>query len=721
MDGFAEMEVGAPNDCAVSGPVRIKLLFEDRHILSPHQLADGLGACWFVVRPHLPRISDLAFDIASTFHLSKTCPHGISLRMENFTLPPPQPTWLLKDNDTVSVVKKEGHVMLALPDVKLANSLSLDDSDTVDKHGLTGVNLRAVEEFEKETGGYQSEEEEDAREALDEHLECLDLLPTGNGIAKGKVKKKRKRGGEECVDEQVQCCKQRTEGDMRKKDKRVKKGNLTMQQGIAEVKVLQEDKISKGQKLQNDTQIVSLKLAEKPRKNDRSSEGESRKNEANIEVKPTKKKDGTQKRSSQDKKLMDLEKDLVMEAGVETIKKPSRSTIRKKAKRRWKRQHSEGLAAASKEKQRDCNIDSKLHPVQVHLASPYKNKDDGEAEEENLPVLVRPGHIRFEPLDEDEENCHAQHFVPRLSWHDGVSKRQGQSWGQQKEKGKGGGKKYRESVSTEPSECGEIVFEALPLLKVTPQVNDIIAYRLVELTSSMCPELSEYRVGKVAELESQSGMLKLVPLPSYPLKHSLEDEQDHDTSFPFPYNQDGSLETNLVSLLEVRLMNGSSNDKSRCQDTQVQTRNVLTQTENHVTQSAEAMVQSRNCKADDAQDALALSSKFLSSKELTVHSSTVEVSAFCHSELSNEGMTSSWQELSEALDKKKQELSRLEGITEQNGNTELDEVEKRTVNVCSGQNVNKQGGPQNRSWSFRSMRTGALGPTVALLRAQNVL
>ena len=29
-----------------------------------------------------------------------------------------------------------------------------------------------------------------------------------------------------------------------------------------------------------------------------------------------------------------------------------------------------------------------------------KIEDDGEAEEERLPIVVRPGHIRFEPMDE---------------------------------------------------------------------------------------------------------------------------------------------------------------------------------------------------------------------------------------------------------------------------------------------------------------------------------
>lgn len=42
-----------------------------------------------------------------------------------------------------------------------------------------------------------------------------------------------------------------------------------------------------------------------------------------------------------------------------------------------------------------CNI-----AEQSSLNFTTKHEDDGDAEEERLPHVVRPGHIRFEPLDE---------------------------------------------------------------------------------------------------------------------------------------------------------------------------------------------------------------------------------------------------------------------------------------------------------------------------------
>ncbi|KAK1554630.1 hypothetical protein Q3G72_014931 [Acer saccharum] len=92
------------------------------------------------------------------------------MQMDGFALLPFESTCVLKDKDVVCVRKKVGV------------SAEIDDFD----NGLEIVKLLANEEFDKETGGYESEFEEDEHE---ESLHALDLEDTP---VVDKVSKKRK-------------------------------------------------------------------------------------------------------------------------------------------------------------------------------------------------------------------------------------------------------------------------------------------------------------------------------------------------------------------------------------------------------------------------------------------------------------------------------------------------------------------------------------------------
>ncbi|TXG57455.1 hypothetical protein EZV62_018768 [Acer yangbiense] len=139
--------------------MRLRLVFENHHILSKSQRKEGLAKSWFLFKPKLHKtISDLSAYLLHIFGLHHSCPHGL-LSMDGFALLPFESTCVLKDKDVVCVRKKAG---------VSAEIDNLDDGPEI-------VKLLANEEFDKETGGYESEFEEDEHE---ESLHALDLEDT---------------------------------------------------------------------------------------------------------------------------------------------------------------------------------------------------------------------------------------------------------------------------------------------------------------------------------------------------------------------------------------------------------------------------------------------------------------------------------------------------------------------------------------------------------------
>jgi hypothetical protein len=161
---------------------------------------------------------------------------------------------------------------------------------------------------------------------------------------------------------------------------------------------------------------------------------------------------------------------------VDDSKKPSRSARRKKAKRMWLREqaknHGSGL---EKEVQEEHVLDNKSLDLMIKTPDV---RDEMEAEEERLPVMVAPGHIRFEPCDGDEEHDEARPPVPVFHFSNDIrNKRQGQGWGQEKQSDKYVDKK--KTFVEDPQQGSEPnihpskqrSFEGFPLLNGTPQVK----------------------------------------------------------------------------------------------------------------------------------------------------------------------------------------------------------------------------------------------------------
>ncbi|XP_065023362.1 coilin-like isoform X3 [Musa acuminata AAA Group] len=338
-------------------------------------------------------------------------------------------------------------------------------------------------------------------------------------------------------------------------------------------------------------------------------------------------------------------------------KSPSRSARRKKAKRQWLREMANQQLSENKQGEKQAN------DVQGTL-SKYKIVDQTiEIEEEIVPVIVRPGHIRFEPIDGDGEHGNTQSNGPveTLQWNGTTSKKKGQKWGREKTLSKKSDDDYcngafNENMITEEGEHVDdhINFESLFPLTRLPEEGDILVYRLVELSSSWCPELSSFRVGKVSSYDSISMKIVLLPIPEYPI--SSQEKKDAEESAQEPdstlYKEDGSLEIEYTSLVDVRLLKGHDSD-------------------NLHNEKSKEKAQSNNW-------------------DLALVDANPRHSA---APLVESRPTMGWDQIDQALSERKAQLQQTDTWAIKGSTT--------------------------ASWSFRALRGSALGPTLALLRGTN--
>ncbi|CAA7395881.1 unnamed protein product [Spirodela intermedia] len=140
-------------------PLRVRVVFEDRHVLSKSQRRQGLRRCWVLLRPEMDTVAALASHIIRSFDLQETCPRGLLLSMDQFVLPPFESTEIFKDKDVIGVRKRGATLTEAIMFSHDANHIK--DSKIIDKQALLLCDdVVAGEEFVKESGGYESEDEE---------------------------------------------------------------------------------------------------------------------------------------------------------------------------------------------------------------------------------------------------------------------------------------------------------------------------------------------------------------------------------------------------------------------------------------------------------------------------------------------------------------------------------------------------------------------------------
>ncbi|CAL1359961.1 unnamed protein product [Linum trigynum] len=658
--------------------VRLRFAF-DRALSESLEKTDGLRRFWVLLKPQHRTISDLSHYLLDAFDLHNACPDGLLLSMEGFFLPPFESTSVLKDGDIVRVKKKSGEFAKLGDDAEERTNLGM--LGFVGNRALAAavapMKLLANEEFEKETGGYESDESVEEEDAELDDILHLDEKP----LETKKVSKKRKAS---------------EEPGSSKKKKRKKKSSSAEKCGVGTADTENNVGSQKGTK----TYVAADKKAKKD----------------------SKARDGTPntKKSSEPKDCCSDHVDASCPLS-ETIKLPSRSARRKKAKRQWLRElrraekkEEEEKQLSSKSNQKACQkknhkaieepadkqshslvgeVPTKGDSTHVQVENQQPEKDSSDKDDDVVPVVIRPGHIRFEPLQKgsaDQPVQQNQTLLETSQW-DGMSKKKGQKWGSQKsaswkwnDNGISSNKpserwKDNTNSSHKPSETwnhdansgqkpsetqpveeptsvyNQIDFDKLAAYTNSPKEGDVIAYRLIQLSSSWTPELSPYLVGKISKFDPQTNKIKLVAVPKYPLipENKLDDEESEGLPETCSLQEDGSLEMDFTSLLEVRAVNPSSAGS-------VKSNLVNEASPNEVQGTAE----------NGAKN----------------HTSSQE---------KREATKSPWDEISEALNAKKAELSH--------------EDNNWTVTESSGTN----------QWSFKALRGSALGPTMALLRSQN--
>ncbi|XP_062110450.1 coilin isoform X2 [Humulus lupulus] len=533
------------------------------------------------------------------------------------------------------------------------------------------MKLLANEEFERESGGYRSEAEEDEPDMLEDELHVDDTPKKKTVSKKRKASKKFQRSN-----------------DRRKRNK------LANVEDVQSDVQPEENESSQQPSLPGKSTVKKGKSSEIDSESDDSSTRKiDEKADSIILCTPSKPSSGQAQLQENGKQNVASSHTL---NGVEKL--PSRSTRRKRAKRQRLREQAKARENEAQVLKADNQKPSslQLHQAQVLQTDNQQSsrKDNGKSskeypqekrndEEDNIiPIVVRPGHIRFEPFGKED----ADQAIPQLKitevnfqWNGITSKRKGQQWGKEKtmfHKRSDQKKQNPESsdmlVNEEEEKKEEkkeddqekttvdvpVDFDKLKPCSTLPQIGDTVAYRLVELSASWTPELSSFRVGKVSNCDSKSDKITLKQVPEYPIVFEERDEESEQPNVSL-YAEDGSLEIDYCSLADVRII-----------------------------KYGDANLNATKAKSVPNGVCQASSSRPISKEK-------------AKSPVQENGKVDVWDEICETLNAKKAQLSQ-----ENNWNKKKDSAGSSS---------------KSSSWSFRSLRGSALGPTMARLRAQNEL
>lgn len=647
--------------------VRVRVVLEDPDLLNKTQNSEGLRRSWLLLKPQHKTISDLSSYLLRIFNLHDFCPNGLLLSMDGFVLPSFESTCILKDKEIISV-KRKGGAVIDLLEVGDETNCSEDEAIVENQHTHRGVKLLANEEFDKETGGYESESEEDEPDQPEETVQ-VETASAGNA---GSKKRKASR---------------KLKSPKRKKNKytSLEKCPVVLEDvenGVCEEQTKSCDDCTVLPKKGSLKKHKSSKVDGKPDKA-RTLNIDERSNDVD-ESSPNAKRCGElQENGSQ---------------GVEvanppdgTQKYPSRSARRKKAKRKWLRE----LAKVEKnEMHQRQSPEKEVQKNSLEHQQPDQNSDTDDAV--IVPIVIRPGHIRFEPLGKDQTIQQNQVSVETFQWNGTTSKKKGQKWGKEKmscrrNDYKDFNQQHSETFAVEEGTPPKdpMDYDKLPSLTSSPKEGDMIAYRLIELSSTWTPELSTFRVGKISSYDPESNKLILISVPEYPIVAETRIDEDASALEPDPdtslYREDGSLEIDFSSLIDVRIIKSGNSHLDKA-----------------VTARVEAPVDTQDAvsgvKPNNKNSGL---STFLPGGELNITQVAVagvepNINRDMTAPPPENGKVNAWDEIDKVLSAKKAQLSQEDGSSKKES---------------SGRSP----------WSYKALRGSALGPTMSFLRAQNNL
>ncbi|CAL0327971.1 unnamed protein product [Lupinus luteus] len=680
---------------AMDTVVRLRVIFEEDDMLSKSKKKEGLNRCWVLLKhkEHCT-VSHFSSHLRSNFNLHRTCPNGIILSMEGFVLPPFESTHIFKDKDIVYVQRK--------------GSISTDDNPAL-LPSPNGVSidlpkLLAIEGFQGEDGQCQTMSQEDESDQLEE-----DAVNVESNAISEKRKASKKLKSQEDENDQLEDDAVNVESNAISKKRKASKKLKSHENDSVELEdndaIYSESnvnskkrKVSKKSKSPSKKKIKlssTEKLAVIPEEKEESASFGGCVHHRNVVKKDNEK---SSKLSSQPKKSSNLDRkqsnnssgskgdktrslQLQDDDGTETKKMPSRSTRRKKAKKRWLREQKLQQENQKPHPSPVVENDGQRLPIKdnngVVSDAHQQTDEESEAEDDIVPVEIRPGHIRFEPLRKDQE-VQQNHFpVETFQWNGTTSKKKGQKWGSEKNWSH---KQvyYEDSTQQSPNfhhaekhhKLNPLDFDKLTPYTSSPKEGDVISYRLIELSTSWTPELSSFRVGKIVHYDPKSNRIQLEPVSEHPFdfKKKIDEDESSEQFDPSPYGEDGSLEIDYLSLADVRMVKHGKPDSATVVAPSDAWDNLIKATKGSIDEK-------------------------LAGDRTTVGNSKQEREG--HTPTKDNGKVNAWDELNEALAAKKAKLSKDGGWS----------------NVSS----------DSRSWSKRAFRCSALGPTMARLRTQNGL
>ncbi|KAL8201332.1 hypothetical protein R6Q57_012671 [Mikania cordata] len=480
--------------------LRVRLVFDDRSILSETQRSDAMNNSWLLLKLQQHRtISDVCTHLLHIFNLHRSCPNGILLSMEGFTLPPFESTEILKEKEIICVKKKGDSTTDACN--------LLDDVLEPQDDGLI---LLANDNLNKETKEYHSESDKvDEEQAQDEELHEKIIL-----------KKRKPSTNLQNLKRKKQC--------------------LAML-GDDEDEAETEEVENINNNASHLMKVCSMK-------------------ETNIIAATSNKKvkfPSTVKRSEE---LQEKDEEVNQVSNAPGTKKaPSRSARRKKAKRQWmqelakiaKKKPQEAYSKPENTKPKNKEANDQPKGLLYWKQASKKHAQNGDA-----GLLVpRPGPIRFESLDEDQAAKQTRVLTEKRKWNANSGKKKCQNWGREEfstfrrnDHAKRVNKEYFKMLfkDSKVPVIDTNDFDKLPPCS-EPKEGDVIAYRLLELNSSWIPELSSFRVGRITYYDAKD--IVLIPVTDYPIVSEKVNEDGHNNSL---YGEDGTLEINYSALVDVR-------------------------------------------------------------------------------------------------------------------------------------------------------------------------
>ncbi|TVT97952.1 hypothetical protein EJB05_56778 [Eragrostis curvula] len=666
-------------------PVRLRLVFDKRSLLRRSQRDDGLRRCWLLLRPELATVADLAAHVADRFRLGRSCPGGVILSMDRFVLPPFESTSIFRDKDIVRVKQKSCKNMIRHNDVPC-----VQDPMIVEKRPLPADGKILAIEYKKDDNKHHEEEQ-----GCRQHEENATI---SHNVESNDTSSKRK-----CPDGIAEI----PESSKKKKLKGMNSGK--------HIGVSKEDTVHHYQDQSGSQKVMSS-----------SADIETEKATTQAETGVLEKKQRTEGNSQTELNCETKAGDC--NALTDTKKLESRSSRRKKIKRQLRQKAKAQLEKSIQEEPQTAvacpslsNQDGSSRPPgnqnESHIPFSTHKTDEEESDslEDLVPVVIRPGHIRFERAGGDLEKSPANETQGTFQWSGTMSKKKGQKWGMNNTKKKNADINYDERMNgssaeanhvldskiTENGSCGvnnqkvgegsinesasvktiadeekssyvPLDFESLYPLTRLPKEGDLIAYRLVELSSSWCPELSSYRVGKVLIYDPISLRIILLPVPEYPViseEKITEDESDMLMDMS-PYKEDGSLEIEYSSLVDVRLLKGI--------------------------ESAPAAVSTPFAETSKKDGSLARTPN-------TLYKSNGDINSHIAQLVENNTKTP------DVTPEKTQKTVWEEPVEVPNDKPDVQENgwDQWTQNASTS------------AWSLRALRSSAIGPTVAILRGKN--